>query len=482
MKRKDMNRKDKTAQMIGQVIRPVDEHTTSCASAPAKEPVLDDVKPHQGSYPRKLLQTTLSQDLGLNLSTPMVGQGADVGMDFVADISTDFSGSWGAVSSEPDAAQRLQSTEFVSTELHNSQQLLTNNIATKLDSAATADGPESPRYRITKLLSQEIGKRTFLATEEFSQSQVVVKLLLFCPDMAEEEASLAQQDSLPSYELPAHLPYLESFEASTPLGDGLVLIKSYAEDSEALQQLVRHSAVATGASYGDHTRRHSDSSPQNKQPSQKAAAAVPTVHPQFSYGVMRISAMPEKLLVQFPESYVHSGLIASEDNSQTPTEAVEMWLLIFLGLVIFVGGVVAVTGSILSGVVVAALLPVLYRVLVSPTKRRARIAKLRVTSETDGRAFISLTSMRLPIRDRYGRVNSGPSESKLHGSRLSIKTVKVSPKLMLSPDLNPLKAQLSFTFHNQNWHSKSLNIVGSYAEIRWLSHHLAEWGRSRRTS
>ncbi|MEM6869168.1 MAG: hypothetical protein AAF528_12400 [Cyanobacteria bacterium P01_C01_bin.121] len=481
MKRKDMNRKDKTAQMIGQVIRPVDEHTTSCASAPAKEPVVDDVKPHQGSYPRKLLQTTLSQELGLNLSMPMVGQGADVSMDFVADISTDFSGSWGAVSSELDAAQRLQSTEFVSTELHNSQQLLTNNIVTELDSAATADGSEGPRYRITKLLSQEVGKRTFLATEEVSQSQVVVKLLLFCPDMAEEEASLAQQDSLPSYELPAHLPYLESFEASTPLGDGLVLIKSYAEDPESLQQLVRHSAVATGASSGDCTRRHSDS-PQNKQPSQKAAAAVPTVHPQFAYGAMRISAMPEKLLVQFPESYVHSGLIASEDNSQTPTEAVEMWLLIFLGLVIFVGGVVAVTGSILSGIVVAALLPVLYRVLVGPPKRRARIAKLRVTSETDGRAFISLTSMRLPIRDRYGRVNSGPSESKLHGSRLSIKTVKVSPKLMLSPDLNPIKAQLSFTFHNQNWHSKNLNIVGSYAEIRWLSHHLAEWGRSRRTS
>jgi len=405
MKRKDMNRQNKAAQMIGQVIQPSDErivnpihanHTSTAIAQP-----LTTAQPLQGAtHSTALLPHTLSQDLALSLDRRIVA-----------------------------------------------------------GSANTSEGL-CPRYRITKLLGQEIGKRTFLAREESSQSQVVIKLLLFCPDIAEEEAALAeQQNKLPPYELPAYLPYIESFEASTPLGDGLILVKAYTE--KAYAEEVRLSADGSGPASNN--------------------ATDPTVHPRFAYGRMRVKVTAQKLQAQFPESYVRSGLSPSASN-KTPTAFVEMWLLIVLGTVVFVGGVVATTGSILAGVVIAALLPVLYQTLWGSPPKRARIAKLRITSEPDRRAFISLTSVGMPIRDRTGRINGAPTNSYLHGSRLSIKSVKVSPTLEFSSGINPIKAKLSFTFHNHNWHSQSLSIVGSYAEIQWLSRHLSDWGRDRTAS
>ena len=458
MKRKDMKRKDRTAQMIGQVIQPIDERITDPSPTVIAEPRgathVSAGQAFRSTYPSNTLHSTLSRVLGLSLVAPTT--------DISSDISTGFGTNFGTgITREPSAK-----TEPLIEPL------------------------KGPRYRITKLLSQEVGKRTFLATEECSQSQVIVKLLLFSPDLAEEEAALAeQQTTLSAYELPAHLPYLESFEASTPLGEGLVLIKSYAEvstnSSQDLSQMpARHLSLVSNESSSTQMRRRSDSPVQQQTVQQQSAsytapATVSTVHPQFAYKSIRINTTPQKLQVQFPESYVHTGLLASDIDSKTPTETVEMWLLTTLGTVVFVGGVVASTGSILAGIVVAALLPVLYRALVGPPTKRNRVAKLRVTSEPDGRAFISLTSMGKPTRDRTGRIHSSPTESKLHGSRHSIKSVKVSTTVMISSDINPLKAKLSFTFHNQNWHSQSLSIVGSYAEIRWLSHHLSEWGRAR---
>ncbi len=406
MKRKDMKRKNETAQMIGHIIRPN---------------IYPAIKTHHSveSCQQPLSQITLSQAL------------------------------------EPGSGQVVEFS--------------TNNV---------------PHYRITRLLGQEIGKRIFLATEEHTCSQVVIKLLLFCPDI--EEDSLQQQSSTSAYEPAVNLPYLSSFEVNTPLGEGIILVKPCTD----AQLLATDQSVPLQPRSHQHQQTHQRRGFSSNQPSlRRTTTTNPTHTPRYTYSKLKVRVTRQKLEIQLPESYVREGLVAYDTSGPMLTKQVEMWLIVVLCTVVFVGGTVASTGSILAGIIVAALLPLLYRAIARPPATNRRVAKIRITNEPDGRTFLSLTSTKAPTRgfstesqrDRYGHINSAPVESKLHGARLSIKAVKVSPTIILTSDLNPIKAQLSFSLHNQNWHSQNLRIVGTYAEIRWLSHHLSQWGRTRDT-
>lgn len=448
-----MKRKDSTAQMIGQTIQPI----ANATSAPTTY-----LHPQSGTqsdtHPEPLLQTALSQELGLDLGTKAVQQSIDSAGQAIEDFCLEL---W----AKPVLEERPA---------------------------------EEPRYKIIELLAQDIGKRTFLAIEERTEKHVIMKLLLFCPDMAAEEAAIqsGQTEHL-EYEPAAALPYLESFEVNTPLGDGLMLIKpcenpqALLKERETLNQprlnKRQFNQRQSDALYREQLYREQQSTQLteelSKAPVQSRSSVIsttmahPTLAPKFTYSNLKIKATPQKLEVQLPESYVREGLLESPEKTLSLTEQLELSLAVVLATVVFVGGVVASTGSIPAGIVVAVLLPLIYSIIKGPTANSRRVAKIRVTSEPDGRAFVSLTSMGKPIRDRTGRINGAIPESRLHGSRLSIKAVKVSPRLSLSSDLDLIKAQLSFTFHNEDWHSQTLRIVGSYAEIRWLSHHLSAWGR-----
>lgn len=369
-------------------------------------------------------------------------------------------------------------------------------------------------YRLEKLLASEVGKRTFLATAlspytncpvgSLQESQVIIKLLLFGPDLPAEEY-LEPTNAIP-FELPVSLPYLESFEVETPLGEGLVLVKPYADvyrsnthyshthcsqrglpaKQAAIPSVGSANKSSTAFSKGS-SKAFTHQSDRTQRSSQKLSsrrfslpttptASQPLTH--STYSVFRIRQTPQKLEVRCPESRISEGLI-STDTDATRTESVELWLSIFLALVVFVGGSVAITGSIWVGVAIAAILPLLFHLLVGKRDQANHIAILRITDESEGRAFVSLMTVNRPTREQNGNLNSSPAQSKLHASRLSIKDVKVSYTLRLVPRQSPLMTQVSFTFHNPSVHCRRLRIVGSYQEMRWLSCHFAQWGHMR---
>jgi len=95
------------------------------------------------------------------------------------------------------------------------------------------------RYQIQTLLGRQTGRRTFLAVDSDTQTQVVVKLLLFGPDFTWEDLKLFEREAetLKSLQHPAIPQYLDFFEAETQVGKGFALVQSYLE-AKSLQAWV----------------------------------------------------------------------------------------------------------------------------------------------------------------------------------------------------------------------------------------------------
>lgn len=336
----------------------------------------------------------------------------------------------------------------------------------------------TPCYRLEKLISREVGKRTFLATDIYTDAQVVIKLLLYCPDPQENEieAAIAQQkeSGLQPYELSTMLPYLTSFEVETTLGIGLALVKPYVHQSPDRQpnrQLglqtpsVRRSVICQP----DSTEvQHIVATPTPQQIGTKGSAESKTAYADF-----RVTFAPDRLSIRFLESRVCEGI------SDDAEDSAEGWLMAVLGTVIFVGGTVAITGSIVLGIVIAALLPIVYRQVFTPkhastTTRKQAI--IRLSRESKGRTFLSLTTALMSKQGRAGNTTVSPIESKLHYSRLSVKTVTVAPTFFLD-GWKIFGAKLTFTFYNHDAPSSRLCVAGTYQEIRWIQRHLLQWAK-----
>ncbi|MGD1896540.1 MAG: hypothetical protein ACFB16_06250 [Phormidesmis sp.] len=430
-----MKRQDGTAQMMGQIVEPIRESSTG---EPSKEkPSTED-------------QSTEDQ-------------------------STQYQ------------SAELQSTQYQSTQYQSTEDKIAK------DSRQKEQTQPRSRYRIDRLVGQEVGKRTFLATDLNSYNRVVLKLVLFCPDLTveEKEQTVIQQEStLGNYELPACFPYLESFEAETALGAGLILVKPYVETHQALRQHRRRASYAPFSRNSDIASKQHVRPPSKNHRSPRPQSYSPAHNAQRAYGAFKVRSTQQKLEVQFPAIRVREGLkplgSESSETKLTPTQKAELYLSVILCTVVFVGGTVIATGSILASVAVAALLPLFFQKRSNPHDTQ-RVATLRLTSESDGRTILSLTTMLPPVKDRRGQPNGSPRESTLHGSRLSVKSVKISSTFALSlgqnpfqnPFQNPLKAELSFTFHNLNTRTERIRIIGSYQEIRWLSQYLAQWSNQR---
>lgn len=90
--------------------------------------------------------------------------------------------------------------------------------------------PLNEHYRITSVLGQQSGRRTFLA-EAADQTLVVIKLVLFGPDFDWADLKLFEREAetLKSLDHPAIPKYLDSFEVDTPLGKGFALVQTYIE-------------------------------------------------------------------------------------------------------------------------------------------------------------------------------------------------------------------------------------------------------------
>ncbi|MGB3404521.1 MAG: serine/threonine protein kinase, partial [Microcoleaceae cyanobacterium] len=93
------------------------------------------------------------------------------------------------------------------------------------------------RYQIQSLLGHKTGRRTYLAKDLQTQSQVVVKLLLFNPDFTWDDLKLFEREAetLRNLDHPAIPQYLDYFEVDTEIGKGSALIQSYIE-AKSLQE------------------------------------------------------------------------------------------------------------------------------------------------------------------------------------------------------------------------------------------------------
>jgi serine/threonine protein kinase len=96
------------------------------------------------------------------------------------------------------------------------------------------------RYQIKSLLGRQTGRRTFLATDLQTNSDVVIKLLLFGPDFTWEDLKLFEREAevLKSLAHPAIPQYLNSFEIETELGKGFALVQTYIE-AKSLQDWIQ---------------------------------------------------------------------------------------------------------------------------------------------------------------------------------------------------------------------------------------------------
>ncbi|MGC1527305.1 MAG: hypothetical protein WA783_14760 [Phormidesmis sp.] len=344
------------------------------------------------------------------------------------------------------------------------------------------------RYRVDKVIDQAVGKRTLLATDINSQAKVVLKLVLFSPDLLEEEREqrlFQQQDRLSTHELPTSTRYLASFEAKTLLGEGLVLVKPYVEigPDEIGPDEIGKDEIGTNETDRDKTDRdkigtEDGFSPISRPKPKPGAITKASIHPRRSYSAFRVRATQQKLEIQFPEARITEGILSNRENATrenaAPTQSLENWLSVVLSTVVFVGGTVALTSSALLGTAVAALLPLAFRKVTTAVDNR-RTAIIRLTTESSDRTFLSLITLLPPVKDRNGKINGASQESTLHGSRLSVKRVELSSTLMLMPGYNPLMAQLNFSFYNPTDRCTHIRIVGSCEEIRWVSHQLAQW-------
>lgn len=189
----------------------------------------------------------------------------------------------------------------------------------------------------------------------------------------------------------------------------------------------------------------------------------------------KVRSTVQVIEVQFSQHRVRESLVATVPEIK-PTGNIALYALVVLATTVFVGGAVAFTGSIVLGVIVAALLPIGYIVIATPKSNKLyhRKAILKLVHTPDGQLLLTL--MTAP-KNKNIRPAASPLPTTLHISQVPVHAVQSGPVIMLSA-ANPFCHQVSFTLIGTQSHRLNhLRITGSRQEIRWLCHHLEWWGQ-----
>ncbi len=372
-----------------------------------------------------------------------------------------------------------------------------------------------PSYRLEKLLVHRAGKRTFLATEIHSNTTVVVELILFGQDLWQEaihppasstsfshDHPLDGRKNIQNLEEPSkRVSYIDSFEVKTPIGEGLALVKPFIEASR-LTNSAHHTPEVTNAELLPNSESLPSSTKLSITEPYYLNLSTPyrrayTLTPQMSFSDFKIRATPDKLEIHCLQHRIRENL---EESYVPPLDGLELGALTAISTIVFVGGSVALSGSILLGFLIAAALPIFLSILLRliafpPPQMSNRKAILRLTkgskSGSKHRALLSLTT--LPVQKKsiqkrilqrkklsaWGTSSSAVplAESKLHFSQVTVSAVKLSPVLSLSSKAGFICYQVSFLISDRYpHHDRQLRITGTYPEMKWLSHHLSQWG------
>ncbi|MEO1634759.1 MAG: hypothetical protein AAFS04_06735 [Cyanobacteria bacterium J06631_9] len=356
--------------------------------------------------------------------------------------------------------QHLENQHLENQHLEN--QISTEDLNLPTSSTASTDNIESRTVELETVASKIEGHET--------EKNVIGK------NITADNAAEPFLESL--FEKLVMLPYLDSFEVETPLGAGLALIKLYTLPTRSPLETSAQSTTNRGIA-NPRAASASTSAPTSAPTSTHRLATSVTRWPRMSCADIIVRAVPDKMEVRCIASRIREGKILPTSTSPF-VDRLEIWLVITLATFGFVGGAVISTGSIAFGIVVAAILPLLFQQLTAPKTIPRQQAILRFSSASGRQTFLSLTTLVMPPRTKTGRSINAPTQSKLHSSRLSIRTVKLTPALVLGRGWNPIGAEIVFTFYNRNAQGcDRLRIAGSYAEMRWLSRHLSNWSNAR---
>ncbi|NJM99018.1 MAG: hypothetical protein HC800_19395 [Phormidesmis sp. RL_2_1] len=316
--------------------------------------------------------------------------------------------------------------------------------------------PLAAHYRLEKLLSQKTGKRTFLAVNTHSEAKVVVNLVLFGPDfLAETIHPPAIYPLTPASAQRLEIaPYIDSFEVETPLGVGFAMVQPY--------QPTPHLTLALP---------------------QAATLRQCTRTPKMSYSVFKLHITPNKFEIHFPQRRLRENL-SSDQSSDFRLSEVELGVLTVLATIILVGGAVAISGSIVLGIAIAALLPFPLQLLASsPQSQPNGKAILQLTQAAPKRARLSLSTLPAKSGKTVSSEHLAPAASQRHMAQVPISTIKLSSAVSFSRHNGLTYYQISFLLNEHNSaNCQRLRIVGTYQEIRWLGHHLSQWRQSSQPS
>ena len=191
----------------------------------------------------------------------------------------------------------------------------------------------------------------------------------------------------------------------------------------------------------------------------------------------KVRSIPQVMEVQFSQHRLREQLATSVPECEQP-ENIALYALVALSTIVFVGGAVALTGSVVLGLVVAALLPA-FHTLVAASKNKFyhRKAILKLTHTPDG--YLLLTLITAP-KSKSVRPTESSSPPTLHVSQVPVHAIHSGPTITLS-DVNLFCHQVSFTLLGpQSRRLNQIRITGSRQEIRWLCRHLERWGQMSR--
>lgn len=217
-----------------------------------------------------------------------------------------------------------------------------------------------------------------------------------------------------------------------------------------------------------------------------------TAVPQMSLADFRVYSTPYGLEVHFCQRRIRenlvtvppqigSALLSTAGETAQPSHFFDngrMLLLTLVSTVVFVGGAVVVTGSVVSGVIVAALLAIVLE-WVAAARRPKSYGKaiLRISRLSNGRTLLALKTMppelvmlRSPNSHRP-RIKKVAVKSTVHCANLPVSVIKTSSVRSLVSNAR----QINFIFErgNQLQGSHQLRIVGNRQEIRWLCQHIS---------
>ena len=213
-----------------------------------------------------------------------------------------------------------------------------------------------------------------------------------------------------------------------------------------------------------------------------------TASPQMSLADFKVVKTEYGLEVHFSQRRIKEDLTepvaklknANADGSEPLIpEPLAISILTIFSTIVFVGGAVVITGSVLIALMIATILPAIFWLITGPKEpKQYGQAILRVSSVPHGRTLLTLKTapaIKKGRRSQHGdkfRTQLIAVKNTVHCASLPVHLIKPSSPLPFATG----SSQMNFVFESGRKFkgNKQLTIAGTQQEIQWLYNHLAQ--------